>query len=560
MSAYITQRVKAALAHMRQGRAADAEAILVLVLKSQPENPDALGMMAALCLQRGQTQAALAHAQRAVRSDPKNAAARQTLVGVLTAAGEREAALVQIATLYEQGAGTPELAVTHAGTLRDLLRYEEAARVYREALKKHPGHPALTTMLAFSLNYTPGVTPHEVFEAHAAFGAMMDAAHPPKTRRSANTPDPDRPLRVGFMSADLHTHSVAYFLEPILAHADPAKIRAYLYQTAAPLADATTARLRQRAVGFRSVVDMEPGRIAETIVGDGIDVLLELNGLTSTTRALSVMNHAPAPITGTYIGYPHSTGLRSMNLRLVDSITDPPGTGARATEELVRLDPCFLCYEPVREAPDVNPEPPCVQNGRVTFGSFNNAQKLNGGVIDAWGKILQGVPGSRLVLKHFRLREPSLRKEILERFGRAGVASSRIELLPKEESLGGHLRLYERIDVALDPFPYNGTTTTCEAAYQGVPTVTVCGDRHAARVGTSLLSAIGVPELVADGIESYIAAAVGLANDRARLAGYRSTMRQKMLSSPLCDGPAFAGRFEGDVRERWRRWCLARTA
>ena len=558
MSAYITQRVKTALSHMRQGRTAEAEEILKLVLKAQPEHAEAHGMMAGLHLHRGQTAQAMAHAQRAVRSDPKSVPARQTLVGVLTAAGERQAALAQIKLLLEMNAGNAELAATHAGTLRDLLRYDEAVKVYRNALREYPTSPVLVTMLPFSLNYTPGVAPADVFAAHAEFGNLIDLQHPPASRRFENEPAPDRPLRVGFMSADLHGHSVAYFLEPILEHADPARLRAYLYQTKAPIADATTARLRQRAAGFRSVVDAPPAQAAAAIVADEIDVLFELNGLTSTTRALAVMNCAPAPVTATYIGYPHTTGMRSVQYRIVDSITDPPGAEAFAVEELVRLDPCFLCYSPVREAPAENPEPPCVRNGFVTFGSFNNIQKLNDGVIDAWAKVVLAVPGARLLLKHFRLREPSLRRELHERFGRAGLGPARLEFLPKEESLESHLRLYERVDVALDPFPYNGTTTICEATHQGVPTVTLRGDRHAARVGASLLTAIGEPGLIADDVPSYIALAAGLGKDPARLAAYRAGLRRRLLASPLCDGPGFARRFEDAIRVMWRRWCATR--
>lgn len=560
MSAYITQRIRAAWAHMKQGRAADAEDVLRLVLKAQPDHAEANGMMAALYLQKARGPEALAHATRAVRSDPRSVPARETLIAVLNASGDREGALAQIEALAGLGPLSPGMAATHAGTLRDLLRYEEALAVYRSALAAHPRDPLLTTMLAFSLNYTPGVSAEEVASAHRAFGETIDAAHPPRARRFANDPDPERPLRVAFMSADLHTHSVSYFLEPLLRHADPARLRPHLYQSAAPAADETTARLRSLAAGFRGVVGRTPAQIAEAAVADGIDALIELNGLTSTTQPLAAMNHAPAPLTGTYIGYPHSTGLRSIGLRFVDSITDPPGADAHSTESLVRLDPCFLCYGPPAGAPPVNPEPPSVRAGHVTFGSFNNAQKLNSMVIAAWARIVTSVPGARLLLKHFRFREPALRKEVLGGFARAGLGAERIELLPKEDGLAQHLGLYERIDVALDPFPYNGTTTICEATLQGVPTVTLRGDRHAGRVGASLLTAIGVPELIAADARAYVAAAAALGSDRAGLAAYRATLRTRLLASPLCDGPGHSARFEAALRSRWRDWCAAGRA
>jgi len=555
MSAYITQRLRAALAKMREGRIDEAEGMISLVLKAQPEHAEAHGMLASIHLSRGHTQKAIAHAQRAVRSDPASIPARQTLVGVLTAAGERQEALDHIDRLLALNAGTPELAATHAGTLRDLLRYDEAIAVHRRALERFPGDPALVAMLPYSLNYVPGASREEMFAAHVAFGELIDRTHPAVHRKFRNNRDPERTLRVGFMSADLHTHSVAYFLEPILRHANPARMAAYLYQTAAPISDTTTARLRGMSAALRPVAGLPPGRVAEVVLDDQIDVLIELNGLMTTTAALPVMNLSPAPVTATYIGYPNTTGVRSVRHRFVDSITDPPGSDAFAVERLVRLDPCFLCYAPSSDSPPANAEPPCRRTGSVTFGSFNNIQKLNDGVIGAWAKIVSATPGARLLLKHFRLREPSLRRELQDRFARAGLAPGRVELLMKEQETRAHLRLYDRMDVALDPFPYNGTTTTCEAVHQGVPVVTLRGDRHAARVGASLLTALGTPELVAHDPESYIALAVGLANDHARLTAYRTGLRPALLSSPLCDGAAFGARFEREIRRLWGEWC-----
>ena len=558
MSAYILQRLKGAWDLFRQGKLAEAEQIVIKLLKSQPDHCDANNLMAGIQLYMNHVARAVVHAQRAVGSSPTNVAARQTLVSVLTAAGERREALRQIGTLLEMGAGDAELAITHAGTLRDLWRYDESVKLYDEAIRTYPANQLLPCLLPFTMQYAPHATREGIFAAHAAFGNSLDRRIPPVSRKHRNSADPERTLRIGIMSADLCAHSVMFFFASILDHADPAKMRFTAYQTHNLVSDAMTARLRSRFSGWREIMNDPPGRAAERVLADEIDVLVELNGLTTTLKALEVMNHAPAPVTVTYCGYPDTTGVRSVQYRIVDSITDPPGAEAFAVEELVRLDPCFLCYTPLSGAPPENPEPPCVRNGFVTFGSFNNIQKMHPGIAEAWSRLVLAVPGSKLLLKDSRLREPSRRQELQEMFERAGLARERLEFLERTEDSVEHLRLYDGLDVALDPFPYNGTTTICEATHQGVPTVTLRGDRHAARVGASLLTAIGEPGLIADDVPSYIALAAGLGKDPARLAAYRAGLRRRLLASPLCDGPGFARRFEDAIRVMWRRWCATR--
>ena len=555
MSAYILQRLKAGWDLFRQRRLEEAEEIAAKLLHTQPDHCDANTLMAEIRLARKDLDRALAHAQTAVKCSPTSIAARRALVNVLTAAGKRRAALVQIKALLDMGAEDAELAITLGRTFADLWRYDESVKLYEEAIRKYPDDQLLPSLLPFTMEYAPHATRPEIFAAHAAFGRSLDRRIPPVSRQHRNDRDPERTLRVGVMSADLHEHSVMFFFGSILEHADPASVRFTAYQTVDRGSDAMTAHLRSRFGGWRAVHNDTPAKVAERMLADEIDVLLDLNGLTTTLKGLEVMNHAPAPVTVTYCGYPDTTGVRSVQYRVVDSITDPPGAEAFAVEELVRLDPCFLCYTPQVDAPLENPEPPCVRNGFVTFGSFNSIQKLNEGVIAAWTKIVLGVPGSKLLLKDFRLREPSLRKELLALFQAAGLAEDRIELLERAKETADHLRLYEKLDVALDPFPYNGTTTTCEAAHQGVPTVTLRGERHSTRVGASLFTAIGVPELITTDVDEYVRRAIALGTDAASLGVLRSTLRARMLASPLCDARAFAARFEGVLRGLWARWC-----
>jgi len=555
MSTYIAQRLKSAWDLFRQNRLDEAQAMAATLLRSQPDHPEVVALLAELQLHRNEVARALGMARSAVRAAPENLVARRTLVTVLTAAGERRAALKHIAALGAMGVKDAALAAVHAGTLRELWMYDESVASYEAALREHPDDPALASLLPFTMQYAPGASRGAVFGAHEAFGRALDRRVPPLNRGFRNAPDPDRTLRVGVMSADFYAHSVMYFFDAVLEHSDPGRLRFVAYQTRPQTADSTTARLRRRFESWREVWNEPPGKTAERVLADEIDVLIELNGLTTSIRALETMNGAPAPVTVTYCGYPDTTGVRSVQYRFVDSITDPPGSDEFAVEELVRLDPCFLCYTPPGESPPIDPRPPSARSGHVTFGSFNNIQKMHPGVARAWAGIVKATPGSRLLLKDARLREPSRRQELIEMFEREGLPRARVELLERAPDTTAHLRMYDRLDVALDPFPYNGTTTTCEAAHQGVPTVTVRGDRHASRVGASLLSAMGVPELIAGNLDEYVSTAVQLAGDRDRLGAYRAELRPGMLGSPLCDGPGFAGRFEAALRVAWRRWC-----
>jgi predicted O-linked N-acetylglucosamine transferase (SPINDLY family) len=283
----------------------------------------------------------------------------------------------------------------------------------------------------------------------------------------------------------------------------------------------------------------------------GIDVLLELGGHSGEPRLLALAGK-PAPVIVTAIGYPNTTGLPAVDWRVVDAITDPPGSERLCTERLLRLDPCFLCYTPPEHAPE--PAMPAA-DAPVTFGSFNNAAKIGPASIALWARVLQAVPGSRLLLKSQTLSDATGRARIERRFAEAGVDASRLELIAYSKTREEHLALYGRVHVALDTTPYNGTTTTCEALWMGVPVVATLGDRHAARVSASLLHAAGHPELVATDADAFVALAAKLAQDRARLTTLRSGLRDTLRASPLCDAPAYAARFHDAIRACWRQWC-----
>ncbi|CAG0962095.1 hypothetical protein PHYC_00781 [Phycisphaerales bacterium] len=491
--------------------------------------------------------------RRALEMAPGDARARSILANIL---GESRR-FGEMAALVREGLarapGDVELSSLLAGAMLNLARADEAAAILRGLCESNPGNAGAAGGLALVLNYVPGIEPREVFAAHRRFGEIIERQHPAVQRSFSNSQDPARRVRVGLVSPDLRSHSVAWFVEPILRHHDRAAIEIVVYQTNY-VEDEVTARLRPMVSAWHDMSAATDPMLAKRIVEDRVDVVIELSGLTQA-HSLGAMLTRPAPVSMTYLGYPNTTGLRVIDRRVVDSHTDPAGSEGLAVERLLRLDPCFLCYQPPMDAPEPAFDSAAVRP--MTFGSFNSAQKINDAVIALWARVLLATPASRLVLKSVNFEDSALREETHGRLVRAGVEAGRIEVLPPVKERGGHLATYAAIDVALDPVPYNGTTTTCEALWMGVPVVTLAGRSHAGRVGVSILNAVGRPEWIATSEDAYVRIAAALAADRARLGADRRVLRAAMAGSVLCDGPGFCRRFESAVRDAWREWCKA---
>ena len=467
--------------------------------------------------------------------------------------GDAEAALRRAIEL------APDHAAVHSNLghcLQSQGRIEESLAELRTAAKLDPNWVEVQSNLLMSLHYDPELSPQAIFEEHrqwAAQGAdVLTAAAPPHR----NSPDPDRRLRVGYVSHNLTRHSVAYFLEPILASHDPRQVEVTCYADV-PSPDETTARIRQACHRWRGIVAMSDERIADLVRSDQIDILVDAAGHTSG-HLLRVFARKPAPVQVTYIGYPDTTGMRAMDYRLTDAVADPEAvTDAWHTERLVRLPGCAWCYRPPADAPPVAPAP-TLANGHVTFGSFNNVQKLNDRVLDLWAQVLCAAPGSRLLLKAHGFADSLTRQRVLQRLEQHGVDRGRIDLLRKTPAPVEHLADYARVDVGLDPFPYNGTATTCEALWMGAPVITLAGTAHVSRVGASLLGAIGLNHLVASTGEEYVRIAASLSADVSPVAEMRSRMREKINASALRDEIGITRAIEAAYRRMWARWCAGR--
>jgi len=401
------------------------------------------------------------------------------------------------------------------------------------------------------MNYATDLTPEVIFKAHTQYATALARHLPPPNPPMISEPAPDRRIRLGIIIPDLIKHSVAYFIRPFLERLDVSRFTLFIYYTSTAASVAPDWKI---ATHTPRRIEWEPLPRLNTLVrADRLDMLMDLCGM-STQHRLPLMHLKPAPIQLTYAGYPNSSGMPSIDYRIVDSHTDPAGADAFATEKLVRLDPCFLCYSPPADAPAPSP-PPSASGQPITFGSFNHLPKLNFSLFELWSRILQTVPNSRLLLKASGLQQQEVRTTI-ERLALAvEIDPSRLELLPPTASRAEHLATYARIDIALDPFPYHGTTTTCEAIFMGVPVISLAGVTHVSRVGVSLLRTLGLHDLIATNEAEYIQLAATLAANPARLQSLRIALRPRMQSSPLCDEASFAVRFQSLLRTTWQVAC-----
>ncbi len=402
------------------------------------------------------------------------------------------------------------------------------------------------------LNYDPSLPAAELAAEHRRFGMALAKSAPPAEGFAERSRDPERRLRIGYLSPDLRMHSVAYFMAPILEGFDRGSFDLVAYANLRH-SDTVTTRFRSLATLWRDVADLDDHQLARRIRADDIDILVDLAGYTANTR-LPVLLHRPAPIQISYLGYPNTTGVPQVDYRITDGIADPDGADQLYTETLIRLPRPFLCYAYGTHAPAVAP-PPHERNGYVTFGSCNSLCKVNPDVIAVWARVLQAMPGAQLLLKSVSTGQEPTQAHLRAAFAAHGIATERVRFMPYTTSLVDHLAIYNQIDIMLDTFPYNGTTTTMEALWMGVPVVTMAGDRHAGRVGASLLTGLGFTAGIAEHAEDYVATARLLAANPELIRYARAKLRRDVHDSPLCDMRGFNAALEEAYRAVWRIWC-----
>lgn len=504
--------------HMSQGNLAGAAAELEAVLALRPDWPDALFNYGTALRRLMRTAEAEAALRRAIVADPAHGAAYRMLGGVL----------------------------------RDQCRTDEALELYRIARERCPGNFELASAELYVLIGAEGVSEEDLFARHAALGAAIERAYPPRFAPFANTREPDRRLRVGYVSADFRYHVVTLFMLPVLEKRDRDSFEVYCYSTA-DRADEYTQMLRANADVWRDCRAASERELAERIHADGIDILVDLSGHSGTPQ-LRVFAQRPAPVQATWLGYLGTTGLTRVQYRITDRFADPPGmTESCHSEKLARLPHSQWCYRPFVSM-EAARTPPCVKNSHVTFGSFNQAAKISASARRLWGRILTALPDSRLLVAGI---PPGPAQDALQRdLAGAGVVQDRITLLPYV-SLQEYFRCFDKVDIALDTLPYSGGTTTCDALWMRVPVITAPGARPASRSAASILTTAGLLEWIAPSPEEYVRRAVAFARDGAMLAQIRSSLRERMRASPLMDEPRFVSDLESLYRSMWRNWCAA---
>jgi protein O-GlcNAc transferase len=596
-----------ALKVQREGRSAEAERLYTTVLPADPDHVESSGMIdqliaagvnvadaqanfGALLIDLGRPPEAIAQLTAALRQNPHHVHAHNNLSMLLNDLGKPVEAIVHATAALRQDPGLAEAHNNLANALVETNRLDEAVRHYREALRLKPDYAMAWNNLGNALKAQGKITeaivnyrtalgldpdfllahnnlimtlgysaevPHEVLVDQAR--QFNDAVAAPLLRMRAftNIPDPGRRLRVGYVSGDFRTHAVNYFFEPLLTHHRKDAFEFFAYANM-PAGDLVTARLKQHFDHWRDICGLSDDAAADLIEADGIDILIDMSGHSSRNRIL-VFARKPAPIQATWLGFTTTTGVKAIDYRITDVYADPPGmTEHLNTETLWRLPATFCCYQARAGIADPIDHPPRDDNGFTTFGCFNNFTKVTDGALRCWAEILKRVTDARLLLEIPGIDGAEFRSETQARLAQLGLPLDRVILEPRKPS--NQYVLYNKIDIALDPFPFNGGTTSLDALWMGVPVISLAGAYFTARMGVTIMNNMGLPELSAADEKAYVDLATDLATDPSKLRAIRHNLRQKMSDSPIMDYPAFARDMEAAYRGMWQAWCANQPA
>jgi len=527
-----------------------AEPLIRAALDRRPEFPEAQVVLSNLHESRGDLAAALSTLESALKQRPDWAEVLFNYSGVLwklRRLSEAETALRRAIAI------DPGLVPAYGllgNVLRRQARIPEALEVLGAARKLDPGRLDIESNELFMLTCWDEISTEALFVRHKDFGARLERAIARRFEPFGNSRDPERRLRVGYVSGDFNFHPVAFFTIPLFKRHDRSACEIFCYWTGDTVDDFTR-QVQTHADVWRDVASMSDAGLAETINRDAIDILVDLSGHSGFFR-LAVFAQQPAPVQVTWLGYLCTTGMTRIQYRFCDRHTDPPGMTDRFhTETLVRLPNTQWCYRPVVSI-DCSEAPPLKRNGFITFGSFSNVLKLSPTSRRLWVEILTRLPDSRIAFAG--VPQGPIRDGLIRDFEKAGIAAGRIATLPRM-GYADYLRSFNDVDVSLDTTPYSGGTTTCDALWMGVPVITVPGTRSISRSTTSILATLGLSDWIATSPEDYVRLAVRCTEDRESIAELRRTLRGRMRASPLVDELQFARDVEDAYRRMWRTWC-----
>jgi len=495
----------------------------------------------------GQFDDAIASYHRALQIKSDYAEAHNNLGNALRDIGQLDNAIASYRRALQIKSEYAEAHSNLGNALRDIGQLDDAIASYQLALQIKPDLVSGHSNLLMVLQFAPRFTQEEVFSAHRRFGEQFETTLKPHWPTHANHRDPDKRLRIGYVSGDFRAHAVAFFIEPVIANHDKSCVEIFCYANSVRH-DAITDRLMAAADHWIPCFGMSDVQLAQRIGDDGIDILVDLAGHSEHNRLL-VFARKPAPIQITYLGYPGTSGLSAMDYRLTDRYTEPGGD-QYYTEKLLRLPDSIWCYRPAEDMSAVTPLP-ALGNGYLTFGSFNNANKIGSECIALWSRLMHSVPSARLML--VAIPEGKARLGLSKQFRAHGIADERIHYvgkLPPQE----FRRMLQQVDITLDPLPVNGATTTCESLWMGIPVLTLVGERFQSRAGLSVLSAAQLPDFAAPTADALIKTAQLLANNLPLLSNIRAGLREHLITTPLFDQKLFTRNLESLYRDVWRRY------
>ena len=514
-----------------EGNYPAAVAALDRAVELEPDNPAVRFNRGVVLQQAARRDDALADYRRVLALSPGHAGAANNAANLL----KRRGCLSDAETVCREALASspdhPQLLTTWAAIRSDMGEVSAALEVYHRAVGLAPDDLIIRSNLLLNLNYLPGANA-ELFREHRQW---QQAFHNRRNKIEAAVFPPRNPenrIRVGYLSPDFRYHSVAYFIESVLRHHDRTRFEIHVFSDV-PNPDDITRRLAALAEAQHDVSRMTIAETVACIRGRNLDILVDLAG--HTGAKLEVFAWRAAPVQVAYLGYPNTTGLRHMDYRFTDDLADLVETARFYTEKQLFLPGGIWAYAPLADAPDLNP-PPVLKNGFITFGSFNHQAKISDYTLSVWAEAMKACPGSRLLLKNRSLHDPEVIRLLAARLARYGIAADRLECCEFQPGHRHHLEIYRRVDIALDTFPYNGTTTTFEALWMGVPVLTLTGSCHAARVGLSIMTRIGLSSFVAGDPAELARIAARNAADSAGLAALRPILRHLLADSPLLDG------------------------
>lgn len=540
------------LAHINLRRPDEGRTALEEAVRLKPSFPEALCNLGWCLLELGDYEGAVQRLQESLRIKPD---APDTLNNLGLAYNQIKKP-EEARDCYERAVQLRPDFAEALGGLGDVFgalgRHEEAVASYRRSLALKPTQTATYSNFLFTLHYLPSLTPGDLFREHLGW-ARANAVPPASPPSFPNRPDPERRLRIGYVSADFARHVMGWYIEPVLENHDRERFETYCYSNVKK-ADDVTQSIQQRTDHWRDVFRIPDEEVEEIVRRDRIDILVDLSNHTGGNR-LTLFARRPAPVQATHLGLQFTTGNPFIDYRITDAGCDPPGlTESYNTEQLLRLPDVSLCYRTNLSA-DVN-DLPAASTGRITFGFFNNFSKITPQAVSTWATIFKRLPGSRLML--VAGISPKQNQQLLDAFAHHGIDSSRLTLVGRQ-SRQDYYRLYNRVDLTLDSFPYTGCFTTCDSLWMGVPLVTLAGRSSMARQGASLLAHLGLPDLITQSLDEYVETVVRLAQDLSRLAELRASLRERMERSTLMNYSRFTRQLEELYRGMWRQWCARQS-